>query len=280
MLVPPVVRATPRLVLAEKPAPEEVWLWLEDVPDGAGPVWPEARYSIVARHLGELGGAYLGPRSLPDRPWLAEEFFRKRIALAEQEHNLAVFWRQETWQHPLIAVRFPAETSARVRRIWDARQTLLTALDTVPRTLRHGDAHRQNLRVRRLAGGRDQTVALDWAALSHGPLGADLTDLTIGALVGPRGYASTGLTDALFAAYAIGLGDAGRRGDVDPARRGFAITMAPAGVTRLHWTLAAALDDGRRPALEGGGRSLGATLDAWATATTAFLALGDEALGG
>jgi hypothetical protein len=277
--------AAPRCLLAEEAGPEEVWLWLQDVLDAPGRTWPASRYLVAARHLGGFGGAYLGEQPLPREPWLAEEFFRKRIALAEQEHSLGLFWDRATWEHPLIAGRFSPDVPARLRRLWDARAALLDALDRVPRTLRHGDAHRNNLRANdtpdphRAEGTRYVTVALDWAALSTGPVGADLSDLAISVLLGPRGYPSPTLPDDLYAAYLGGVRAAGWQGDEAPVRLAYAATMALAGATRLHWAVSMALDGQRRSVLEEGGRNLDAALDAWANAASVCLRYGDEALG-
>lgn len=270
--------AAPRCVLAEERAPDEVWLWLEDLPDVAGPDWPEPRYILAARHLGGFGGAYLGRRPLPRAPWLAHDLFRRRIALAEQEHNLALFWDDATWRHPLVVGRFPGEASAMMRRLWDARVALLDVLDRTPQTLCHGDTHRHNLRARQEPDGSDATVAIDWAALSVGPIGADLTDLAIGALTGPMEFRSPTLVDALYAAYLDGLRASGWRGEAGEARLGYAATMALAGATRLHWTLVTALDDGRRGTLGSGDSAVAGMLDAWATAVAVFADLGDEAI--
>ncbi len=270
--------AAPRCVLAEEATPEEVWLWLEDVPDEAGPVWPESRYVLAARHLGELGGAYPERRPLPEAPWLGQDFFRRRIALAEQEHNLALFWDDATWRHPLIAGRFPNDLPARLRRLWDRRAALLDALDRTPQTLRHGDAHRQNLSARLGPDGNEVTVAFDWAALSTGNVGADLTDLALGMLLGPRGYPSAAVVETLYTAYVDGLRASDWRGQAGDARLGFTATMALAGATRLHWALTAAQDVRRREALAEGGHTMASALDSWGIAATVFAAMADEAI--
>jgi hypothetical protein len=61
----------PRCFGAEERADGATWLWLEDVPEAGPSRWPVARYATAARHVGEMNGAYLAGRPLPDHPWLS-----------------------------------------------------------------------------------------------------------------------------------------------------------------------------------------------------------------
>jgi hypothetical protein len=59
-------------------ADDACWLWLEEVEDRFG-AWPIEQYGVVARHLGQLNGAYLAGRPLPEAPWLSQKWMRSYI---------------------------------------------------------------------------------------------------------------------------------------------------------------------------------------------------------
>ena len=73
-------------------------LWLEEVTDAYGDVWPLERYMLAARHLGRLNGLYVPSRPLPDYPWLC----RRRL---RQWNDLFPNWRTIPWDHPRVSAR-------------------------------------------------------------------------------------------------------------------------------------------------------------------------------
>jgi hypothetical protein len=77
--------------------------------------------------------------------------------------------------HPLVGRIYPADLSAELKNLWKCRDILLAALDRLPQVLCHHDAFRRNLFLR---SGR--LLAVDWAFLGVGPLGAELAPLVTG----------------------------------------------------------------------------------------------------
>ena len=144
--------AAPRCLGITEQAAEEFWLWLEDLGEEEETAWPLERYALAARHLGEWNGAYLGQRALPQQPWLSSTAdIRQRLALAEP----GIAELPQLSQHPFFAKFLPADRLARILRLWEERQPLLTRLDQLPHTLCHRDAFRRNLRA---AGARWSTT--------------------------------------------------------------------------------------------------------------------------
>ena len=65
-------------------------LWLEDIADSYGGVWPLDRYALTARHLGRLNGFYGSSRPLPAFPWLSNNLTRQWITSIIALANLPV----------------------------------------------------------------------------------------------------------------------------------------------------------------------------------------------
>jgi hypothetical protein len=59
-------------------AEDTCWLWLEEVEDRFG-AWPIEQYGAVARYLGQLNGAYLAGRPLPEASWLSQKWMRSYV---------------------------------------------------------------------------------------------------------------------------------------------------------------------------------------------------------
>ena len=57
----------------------EIWMWLEDLSESEGRVWPLERYGLLARYFGQLNGAYLTDLPLPTHDWLVRGFERGAI---------------------------------------------------------------------------------------------------------------------------------------------------------------------------------------------------------
>lgn len=202
-----------------------VQLWLEEVRDTIGPRWPLARFGLAARHLGRFNGAWLDGRPLPDAPWLGPDLVPSRA-----DRTSAIWARIDQWRdHPLCRLGWPADVAAQGRRLFAERHAFLAALDRLPRVLRHGDADRRNLFARDRPGAEPQTVAIDWALASVGPVGADLGPLIAGSVLWSQGVAPDdlpALDRVCFAGYLEGLGDTGWRGDPRLVRLGFIASMA------------------------------------------------------
>jgi hypothetical protein len=278
----------PRCLGVDTPRPDEAWLWLEHI-SGADPdTWPRDRYLLAARHLGAFGGRFLSPGGslqLPDHPWLGRAYFRQRFELAESEGGWTRFADPTTWSHRLIAgAGFPPDAGHRLLELWSRRHALLDALDSLPQTLRHGDAHPHNLIARHpadaptkpaLPGPGDAsnlTVAIDWGSAGVGAIGMDLLDLAHGALprLAARADDAVALAGDLFTHYAAGLRDTAPDASPHDARRGYITGAALAIASRLHWLLPRLLD---QPQEDAAGQ-----LRRAARTTHAALALADEAL--
>lgn len=106
---------------------------------------------FVARSLGRFAGAVLA-----DRPWLCRDLLRFRLDRTAFRGGWQVLGR--------TAVADVAD------HLWQRRGTHLAALDALPLVPAHGDPVPGNLRG---IAGQD-LVAIDWATLGVGPVGADL----------------------------------------------------------------------------------------------------------
>lgn len=205
----------------------ETWLWLQDVADlPAGP-WPSVRYGLAAYHLGLFNGSLPNPGTratpppafdVPPYPWLGSGFLAYwlemmdqswdlgRIVLAEGPHERAA------WDHPLVREHFPTDLRERLAQAWLGRHALQDALQRLPRTLAHGDAHRRNLLSQRMADAGDRTVAVDWAVIGYAPLGEDPGHLLTSSLLLEADPPDAAELDvAIFGRYLDGLRDAGWR---------------------------------------------------------------------
>ena len=253
------------------------WIWLEDITDEIGPRWPLEHYGLVARHLGQFNGAYLGGGSLPSWPWLCSSWLRQYVAQSAP----AMTPLRNSLQHPLVRRWFPGDASDRFFRIWAERDVFLDALDRLPQTLCHRDVFRRNLFARRTAGGDYQSVAIDWAYAGRGAIGEELVPLVL-ASVGffevelDRAQA---LEEIILEGYLEGLRDAGWQGDPRQVQLGYAAAAS------LRYTfaeigrfLAITLDERLHVvAQQALGRSIEEVLDHSARVRRFFDSLTDEA---
>ncbi|MBJ7359271.1 phosphotransferase [Nocardioides sp.] len=116
--------------------------WVEDA----------ANSGLFATHaLGRFAGAELGSRD-----WLARDQLRDRIRRVEHRGG---------W--PTLARTTVADVAD---HLWGRRGALLDQVDRLPQVAQHGDPVPANL------PGRlgDDVLAIDWATLGRGPVGADL----------------------------------------------------------------------------------------------------------
>jgi hypothetical protein len=195
------------------------WMWLEEVVEEIGPQWPLDHYGLVARHLGHFNGAYLVDRPLPSWPWLSSDWLRYYIELSAPVMEPL----REAVVSPWGRRWLPEKDSDRYFRLWAERELYLGALDRLPQTICHFDIFRRNLFARRTVDGDDQTVAIDWAFVGRGPIGADLNPLVwMSIALGGVGLDRLQeLEQIVFEGYLDGLRDVGWQGDPQQVRLGY-----------------------------------------------------------
>lgn len=201
----------PRCFGVEEFADEGCWLWLEHVVDDIEDPWPLAHYGVVANHLGQFGGANAVPAASPSWPWLSSKFIRDDV-----EHAAANIDRMRRFSsHPLVHRVLPGNSRDDLFQLFDQRETFLGSLERLPQVLCHFDAFRSNLFGRRNQDGFVNTVAIDWAFVGSGPIGAEIVALVLVALVAGQVEWSRAweLDTVVFAGYLEGLRTAGWRGD-------------------------------------------------------------------
>jgi hypothetical protein len=218
-------------------------LWLEDLGMDAMR-WRLSDYEKAARALGRFNGAYLTGRSLPVTGWLSRQWLRSWLA----EGAAAVRELPRFRRHPLVQRVYPREVLDRLLRMWAHRQELLDALDRLPQVLSHNDAFRRNLFLRPA-----RLLAVDWAFLGPGPVGAELAPLVTAsvAFLGVARDRWRDLEQTAVEAYLRGLHGAGWRGGSDMPLFGFAASSAlryGPGCVRL--VLPALLDETAQPRVE------------------------------
>ena len=252
------------------------WMWLEDIRDMFDSQWPLEHYGVVARHLGQFNGAYLVDRPQPNWSWLSSNWIRKYVegsapAIEPLRYSLA---------HPLVRRWFPGDDSDRFFRLWAERELYLDALDRLPQTICHLDIFRRNLFARRTAGDQDQTVAVDWAFVGRGPIGADINPLIYASVV----FYAVGLDKAqelegiVFENYLEGLRDSGWRGDPRQVRLGYAAADIRYAFAEIGRWLTIILDESLHARIElAAGRSAGEILDGTAQMRRYFARLIDQA---
>jgi len=234
--------------VAELPG-DIAWLWLEDITDSLGGAWSLERYALAARHLGRFNGLYSTSRPVPDYPWLGMNLIQQWRA-AFQPH-----WQSLPWEHPLVRARYPEPEENSFRRLLMDGERFQAKLNRLPRTVCHGDTYPTNFMSRRLTGGREQTVALDWALVGVGPLGDDLGQFAFGAQFNLGEAGREHAVEALFESYMDGLRDGGCRVDPRLVRFGFAASAAlRVGLFQVY-LLHEALKQGGAAATETAGRT-------------------------
>jgi hypothetical protein len=224
----------PRCYAVTRPAGGGSWLWLEDLPEPPGTSWSVERYGLAAYQLGRFNGAFPAADArrfvahpertepLPAYPWLGRGFLPSWLGFVEAEGlgdailGAGAAFRAAWESSALRRVMEPSDRE-RLTRLWHERWALMAALDRLPRTLAHGDAHRRNLLAGATAGG-EVTVAIDWDSAGLAPLGEDPGHLVSSSQIMGADPAQAGALDAaVFGRYLVGLRDAGWRLDA-PAR--------------------------------------------------------------
>jgi hypothetical protein len=252
------------------------WIWLEDVRDESGSHWPLEHYGLVARHAGQLNGAYLVERSLPSWPWLSSDWLRGYIALSAPAIPLI----RNSLGHPLVRRAWPGDANARLFRLWEERNLFLDALDRLPQTLCHLDLFRRNLFARKTADGDDQTVAIDWAFVGRGAIGAELVPLVLASVAFNEIdlAQAQALEDVVLEGYLQGLRDAGWRGNPRQVRLGYTAGSLRFRFAELNRAMDMILDESQHPFMEQVfGRSMEEIQEHWAQVGNLVDSLTDEA---
>jgi len=195
------------------------WMWLEDIRDMFDSQWPLKQYGVVARHLGQFTGAYLVDRPLPNWPWLSSNWLRHYV----EQSAPAIEPLRDAQASPWGRRWLPEEDSDQFFHLWAERGLYLDALDRLPQTICHLDIFGRNLFARKTADGDDQTVAIDWAFVGRGPIGADLGPL-VWMSIALGGVALDKLQELeqiVFEGYLEGLHEVGWQGDPQHVRLGY-----------------------------------------------------------
>lgn len=158
---------------------------------------------FVAVALGRFAGS-----DLADRSWLARHQLRARLARVE---------RRGGW--PTLARTTVADAAD---HLWTRRTTMLERSEALPQVPQHGDPTLANLPGRH----GDDVLAVDWAMLGTGPVGADLALLSL---------TSREEFEPLLDAYLLGLPDG--TASRDDVLLGARITGAYTALTRAEWAL-------------------------------------------
>jgi hypothetical protein len=159
---------------------------------------------FVAHALGRFAGAHLAPA-----PWLARNQLRDRMARVERAGGWSTLAR--------TTVADVAD------HLWERRTELLSAVDALVQVPQHGDAVPNNLPGR----DGDDVVAIDWAMLGTGPVGADL---------GYYALAAREELEPLLDAYLMGLPDG--LATRDEVTLGARVTAVYTVLNRAEWALA------------------------------------------
>ena len=224
----------PRCFGTVEQADEAHWLWLEEVQDELGPLWPLDHYGVVARHFGRFNGAYLVGRPMSTQPWLSVGWLRQYVSgrtpgtTFAPRRAYATNLGPDSLAHPLLRDVLPARTAEGICQLWEERDTFLDALDRLPHTFCHLDAFRRNLFARRGADGGDETVVIDWTDAGTGAIGEEIVPLVVATVVcGDVPWAQAAELERLvFEGYLAGLRDAGWHGDPRQVRFGYTAASA------------------------------------------------------
>ncbi|CAN5316121.1 hypothetical protein BH24CHL2_BH24CHL2_4930 [soil metagenome] len=253
------------------------WLWLEGIPDDDS-AWSLTRYGQVARQLGQMNGAFLTDRALPDYPWLSRGWLRQWVEIA----GSAVRDLERHADHPIVQQALPPPVAATLGQVWNQRHALLGLLGQLPQTFCHLDAYKRNLFFRKRPDGTDEVVAIDWGYAGIAALGEEIAALVAATLffgeIPSEGAAE--LQQTVLAGYMEGLHDAGRSGSPEQVLMGYVASVALRyGVGTLRGQVFYFLDPQNHPRME---RMMGMPMDdiivLFRTLNAWVAELGEEAL--
>jgi hypothetical protein len=208
---------------------DRVSLWLEDLGNAVAQPWSTDDYVLAARHLGRLNGIWLVSESIPSQSWLSRRTLASWVGspLSDLER-----WT-EAAEDPLIGPHCDPTIGEEAIRLYHRHTSILEALDQLPQTFHHGDAHRGNTVIREEHGEAAETVLYDWAFAGIRAVGEELESFVSAASaffhIDHRDIDA--LATAAFQGYVDGLHDVGWSGDPDTVRLGYL------GAATLRYTL-------------------------------------------
>ncbi len=190
---------------------QQIWLWLEDLGNSTTPATPDTDYARLGRHLGLFNGSSIGYVPGAADQWMSRGWLRSWLETAIAGY-VPVLENDDLWAHPQVRRAFPEPVQQRLLRLWNERETLLDALEQMPRAFCHLDAYPGNLFLR---SGGEQTVAIDWSFAGMAAPGEELSPLVVGAaLVGLADVAAIEQAEQqALDGYIAGLRSAGWGGD-------------------------------------------------------------------
>lgn len=200
-------------------------LLLEEIQDcfgrpEPGRGWTMDFYSRAARILGRANSEYLLGRTIPEAEWIPLAWLRAYVE--ESAPNLERLFQSA--DRPVVKTIFAPHLDL-IRRAWEERAGVLSALERLPQVFCHQDAFYRNLFAEK-RGEEVGLVAVDWSYAGRAPLGAELAALVCGGLaLGSIGLDDAGrLEQTCLEGYLAGLADQGWRGDPERVRLGFCAT--------------------------------------------------------
>lgn len=269
--------AAPACYHVEEVADGRYWLWLEDVRDEIGNAWPLSQYGVAARHLGQFNGGYLQLETLLSHPWLSRHWLR--AWLADYAHVPALIADEATWRHPLVGDGLARPVRERLGRLWQERERLFAALDSLPQTLCHLDAYRPNLFARHKEG-RPETVVIDWDKMGIAAVGEEIGGMVAATMIWFRVEAKDAVRfgEVAFAGYLEGLRETGWQGDERGIRLGYtASSVLRWGIPGLFWLRGTVDDTYPEKWGQWWGRPVASMIPQWLHVTHYLLDLADEA---
>jgi hypothetical protein len=220
--------------------PQSARIWMEDVSEDVGAIWPLDHYAHVGRHFGRMNGLYLEQRPLPTWPWLMRSYFTGWLDKPD--------WPEFRERYPalrldnaLVQRGWSDELFHGFDQIWQDRVAFVDVLARLPQTLHHNDSGRKNLLAHRRPNGEIETVAVDWGSAATGPVGGELACMVMQPVYWFNGVQPEQLNEMdgiVFAGYLQGLRDVGWRGDRALARLGYTASIAlrmAFGIFNVEW---------------------------------------------
>lgn len=231
---------------ATQPAPDVIWLWLEDIGGTTAAGWPIGRFARAARLLGRWQGAYAaGMRPLPAASWLSTDWLRAWVPQSGAATDPAT--DPANWRDPLLAPAPPGLPAA-VAALWHERDALLAAVEALPACLCHRDLWAYNLLTPSDADEAEEIVLIDWSQAGVGVLGEDPANLVFDSawMYAVPAADLPVLSRLVLDEYCAGLRDAGWAGDEGAVRASYAAIAALRFGLLARWVLALAAESGAR----------------------------------
>jgi hypothetical protein len=214
----------PRCFGVAQPAPDQRWIWLEDLHDRYERRWPLHQYAYAAYHLGLFNGAYLAGTAKPILPCLEGNRLRSRSADAVA--NFDRLRDPALWAQPRLRRVFPQPILPELERLFADREAFLQGLARLPQTFSHLDVHVGNLAALPEADGGAVNVLFDWAIAGYAAPGQEIANLIWSSFLEFKVDVTEAaqLETAVFDGYLQGLVEAGWQGDARLVRCAYLIS--------------------------------------------------------